>query len=82
MKFRVVVEYDDQTDSYAVYCPELPGCASAGDTEEEALANMREAVALYLETKEDEALRHDLDEARREWERQGGVEAGEFFRQR
>ena len=49
MKFRVVVEYDDQTDSYAVYCPELPGCASAGDTEEEALANMREAVALYLE---------------------------------
>ncbi len=49
MKFRVVVEYDHEVDSYAVYCPELPGCASAGDTEEEALANMREAVALYLE---------------------------------
>ncbi len=48
MKFRVVIEYDDQAASYAVYCPELPGCASAGDTEEEALANMREAVALYL----------------------------------
>ena len=49
MKFRVVVEFDDQTDSYAVYCPELPGCTSAGDFEEEALANMQEAVALYLE---------------------------------
>ena len=49
MKFRVVVEYDDQAGSYAVYCPELPGCASAGDTEEEAVSNMREAVALYLE---------------------------------
>jgi len=28
--------------------PELPGCASAGDSEEEALANIKEAIALYL----------------------------------
>ena len=40
-----------------------------------------EAVRDWLETKEDEELRRDLDEARREWESQGGVEAGEFFRQ-
>ena len=39
-----------------------------------------EAVREWLETKEDEELRQDLDEARREWESQGGVEAGEFFR--
>jgi len=49
MKFRIVLEYDPETRSYAAYCPELPGCCSAGDTEEEALANAREAIALYLE---------------------------------
>ncbi len=49
MKLRVVVEFDPETKSYAAYCPELPGCTSAGDTEEEALENMKEAIALYLE---------------------------------
>jgi len=43
------VEYDPEARSYAVYCPELPGCTSAGDTEEEALKNIKEAIALYLE---------------------------------
>jgi predicted RNase H-like HicB family nuclease len=49
MKFRIVLEYDSETNSYAAYCPELPGCCSAGDTEEEALENAREAISLYLE---------------------------------
>ena len=49
MKFRVILEYDRKTRSYAVYCPELPGCTSAGDTEQEALDNIREAIALYFE---------------------------------
>jgi predicted RNase H-like HicB family nuclease len=49
MKFRIELEYDAKVKSYAVYCPELPGCASAGCTEEEALANIKEAIALYLE---------------------------------
>ncbi len=49
MKFRVVIEYDPETRSYAAYCPELPGCCSAGDTEEEALGNVKEAISLYLE---------------------------------
>jgi len=49
MKLQVVVEYDPETRSYAVYCPELPGCASAGDSEEEALLNIKEAIALYLQ---------------------------------
>jgi len=49
MKLRVIVEYDPETSGYAVYCPELPGCASAGDSEEEALENIKEAIALYLE---------------------------------
>ncbi|MDP6300969.1 MAG: type II toxin-antitoxin system HicB family antitoxin [SAR202 cluster bacterium] len=49
MTLRALVEYDPEVGSFAVYCPELPGCASAGDTEEEALTNIREAIALYLE---------------------------------
>ncbi len=49
MKFRVVIDYDQETRGYAVYCPELPGCCSAGDSEEEALENVKEAISLYLE---------------------------------
>ena len=49
MKVRVIVEYDQEVGCYAAYCPELPGCASAGDTENEALDNIKEAIALYLE---------------------------------
>ncbi len=49
MRFRVVVEYDPETKSYAAYCPELPGCCTAGDTEEEALENAKEAISLFLE---------------------------------
>lgn len=49
MKFRIVIEYDPEARAYSVVCPELPGCASAGDTEEEARENIREAIELYLE---------------------------------
>jgi predicted RNase H-like HicB family nuclease len=48
MTFRVVLEFDPEVASYSAVCPELPGCASAGETEEEARANIREAIALYL----------------------------------
>jgi predicted RNase H-like HicB family nuclease len=49
MTFRVVLEHDSETGDYSAVCPELPGCASAGETEEEARANIREAIELYLE---------------------------------
>jgi predicted RNase H-like HicB family nuclease len=49
MKIRVVVEYDPEAKAYAAFCPELPGCTSCGDTEADALRNIREAIALYLE---------------------------------
>lgn len=48
MKFRVVIEYDIDAHAFSAVCPELPGCASAGDTEEEAKQNMREAIELCL----------------------------------
>ena len=49
MKWRVVLETDAETGDWAVWCPELPGCVSAGETEAEALENIREAITLYLE---------------------------------
>ena len=48
MTFRVVIEFDAEAGSYSAVCPELPGCASAGFTEEEARANIAEAIHLYL----------------------------------
>jgi predicted RNase H-like HicB family nuclease len=49
MKLRLVVEKDPQTGRFSAVYPELPGCATAGDTEEEAIANAREALDLWFE---------------------------------
>jgi predicted RNase H-like HicB family nuclease len=48
MKFRVVLEYDPEAESWSAVCPELPGCTSAGLTEEEAGQGIAEAIRLYL----------------------------------
>ena len=48
MKFRVILEYDPVAQAYSAVCPELPGCASAGETEAEARENIEEAIRLYL----------------------------------
>ena len=54
MKYKasVVVEHD-QNGFYA-YCPELRGCQTQGDSLDEVLANIREAIELYLETLSDD----------------------------
>lgn len=49
MKYHVVLEKQEE-GGYAVYIPELPGCISQGETEKEALTNIKEAMELYLET--------------------------------
>ena len=49
MKWRIVLEYDAVVDAWAAYCPQLPGCASAGKSKAEALRNVKEAIKLYLE---------------------------------
>ncbi len=46
--FKVILE-PDETDGYVVSCPSLPGCHSQGDTVEEALANIKEAIELCIE---------------------------------
>ena len=53
MKIKVVLEASEE-GGFTVYVPSLPGCISEGETEEEALANIREAIELYLEPIEDE----------------------------
>lgn len=52
MDWRIVLEQDSETGDWASWCPELPGCASCGETEDEASENIREAIALYLEPSE------------------------------
>jgi predicted RNase H-like HicB family nuclease len=53
MKLKVVLEPCEE-GGFTVTVPSLPGCVSEGETEEEALANIREAIELYLEPVEDD----------------------------
>jgi predicted RNase H-like HicB family nuclease len=47
-KATVIIEKDEH--GFYAWCPELKGCQSQGDTLEEAIANIKEAIELYLET--------------------------------
>ena len=48
MRYTVVLE-QEQDGGYVASVPALPGCVSQGDTREAALANIREAIELYLD---------------------------------
>jgi len=58
MKYTILLEEADE-GGYTVTVPVLPGCISEGDTYEEALENIKDAIALYLRavSKEIEQLR-------------------------
>jgi predicted RNase H-like HicB family nuclease len=47
MKYKVVLQRSEE--GYSVSCPGLPGCWSQGQTEEEALENIQDAIREYLE---------------------------------
>jgi predicted RNase H-like HicB family nuclease len=49
MKYRVLIEQDED-GVFVVEVPALPGCISQGKTREEALTNIQEAIAAYLES--------------------------------
>ena len=53
MKYPVILIRSDE--GFAVSCPALPGCWSQGKTQEEALANIREAIQLWVEVAEEDA---------------------------
>ena len=51
MKYRVLIEQDED-GVFVAEAPSLPGCISQGNTREEATANIKEAIMLYLESLE------------------------------
>ena len=55
MKFKIVIQQDED-GRYNASCPELKGCHSFGDTLEDALTNIREAIELYLEDVPEEEI--------------------------
>ncbi len=58
MRLKIVLEPSDE-GGYTVFVPSLPGCVSEGDSRDEAIANIREAIELYLETGNDQPLGGD-----------------------
>ena len=49
MQYKVNLQNTEE--GYHVWCPDLPGCASQGETREEAIENIQDAIAVYLEVK-------------------------------
>lgn len=58
MQLRVLLE-PSEDGGYTVSVPSLPGCVSEGDTRDAALANIREAIELYLEPVDDDVAGRD-----------------------
>jgi predicted RNase H-like HicB family nuclease len=50
MKFPTVIDRDED-GTWVVECPAIPGCVSQGRTREEAMENIKEAIALCLEVR-------------------------------
>lgn len=55
MRYPVAIEPGTRTAAFGVVVPDLPGCFSAGDTMEEALANAQEAIGAWIEATIDAA---------------------------
>ncbi len=62
MNLTVILE-PQQEGGYTVYVPSLPGCISQGDTKEEALKNIKEAIELYLEADANELVEYSGEAA-------------------
>ena len=57
-KVSVIIEKDKY--GYYAYCPELEGCQTQGDSLEEVLNNIKEAIELYLETLSKDEIKTSL----------------------
>jgi predicted RNase H-like HicB family nuclease len=55
MKFNVTLERDED-GVWIVECPSIPGCVSQGDTREEALTNIRDAIKACLEVRAERGM--------------------------
>lgn len=57
MELTIVLEPQEE-GGFTVFVPALPGCISEGETREEAIENIREAIALYLESVENDKIEY------------------------
>jgi antitoxin HicB len=62
MLFKVILKPDPEDGGFNVSCPALPGCHSQGDSEAEALDNIKEAILGCLEALNERAFVHKEDE--------------------
>jgi predicted RNase H-like HicB family nuclease len=53
---RQVIMYHGEDGFWIVECPSLPGCISQGETKMDAIANIKEAIEVYIEALEDDGL--------------------------
>lgn len=60
MSYKVNIIIETDQEGYYAYAPELEGCQTQGNTLEEVMANIREAVELYLETMDEEERKQRL----------------------
>ena len=51
---RQAIIYPGEDGFWVAECPSLPGCISQGETREKAIANIREAIAIYVEAMEED----------------------------
>ena len=49
-KYEVIIFWSEADDAFVAEIPELPGCTAHGNTQEEALSNVREAMRLWIDT--------------------------------
>lgn len=56
MKFQVVIREDPEDGGYNVSCPAIPGCHSQGDTIDEALENIKDAITGCIEVQNEDVL--------------------------
>ena len=55
MKMTVTIDRDED-GIWVAECPSIPGCVSQGDTKDEALSNIREAIELCLEVRAEKGM--------------------------
>jgi len=60
MKYKILLEKSEE--GYSVSCPDLPGCWSQGETEDEAMENIQDAIREYLAAIDDLVKNADVRE--------------------
>lgn len=60
MKYKIVLKQSEE--GYSVSCPGLPGCWSQGETEDEAISNIRDAIREYLAARDEMIVDSEIRE--------------------